>query len=815
MATTICRHPGRDDSLIAASTRRHDTPSLTFSGTAASITTQRTGAFTLSLPLTMLRSALALAALALVLLVACSATPTTSVLMHDYVNDRTPFDQVRGRPYNVGFNGRAVTVNGQNVLLQSGSIHYPRSTPEMWPHLMDHSRAAGLNTIQVYVFWNYHEAEYRQYDFTTENRNLGQFLTAAADAGLFVNLRIGPFVCAEWTFGGLPTWLRNGMAFRTNDTRWQHEMETFVSYITNYTEPWLARNGGPIILAQIENEYDNMEGDDAGHKEYVQWCGALTQKLDIGIPWLMCSSHDAPPFIINTCNGFYCDAWIDQHETNFPDQPSLWTEDWSGWFYSWGEAKPSRPAEDLAFAVARWVIRGGAHHNYYMYHGGTTWGRNTGGPQDVTSYDYDAPLDEYGYPHNPKYSHTAQLHDVFNRYAAYLLGQPRAKPQPLGRMQEAHVYGNSSGGLIGVSNTDLVDATVTFAGQQWVLPAWSVTLLDGATQQVLFQTSRINSSAAALPAAAHSMHTMGLLSSAVVHIAQEAVQAPKARAAVNADSLQHYAEPIGLSRDYTLTTVRPREQFNVTFDRTDYLWYVTAVNLTAADLSAPYLNLSLREVNEFVYVYMNGQPTVLAFDTNVDRKTYRLPTAGLAVGANWLQLLVVTMGMQNCCGGLEGFTRGLEGGVAVNGRDLTDNGWWQQPYLAGENSTAVDWQAGPGELFRPLSWYQFTIATPKAAPSALPSWQLDLSALGKGFIWFNGHPLGRYWDIRATNSRCEPCDYRGNYGSEKCRYDCGEPSLRLYHVPRAWLAAEGQDNTLLVLEERGGDPQAVALLQRN
>jgi hypothetical protein len=127
--------------------------------------------------------------------------PTYPVLTHDYVNDLTPYDQLRGTPYNVTFNGRAVSINGQHVLLQSGSIHYPRSTPEMWPHLMHNSRAGGLNMIQVYVFWNYHEAVYRQYDFETENRNLGQFLQAAADAGLFINLRIGPFVCAEWTYG--------------------------------------------------------------------------------------------------------------------------------------------------------------------------------------------------------------------------------------------------------------------------------------------------------------------------------------------------------------------------------------------------------------------------------------------------------------------------------------------------------------------------------------------------------------------------------------------------------------------------------------
>ena len=97
--------------------------------------------------------AVALLAFSLLGSVCCSQYP---VLQHDYVNDRTPFEQVRGAPYNVTFNGRAVAINGQNVLLQSGSIHYPRSTPEMWPHLMQNSRDGGLNTIQVYVSAHHH-----------------------------------------------------------------------------------------------------------------------------------------------------------------------------------------------------------------------------------------------------------------------------------------------------------------------------------------------------------------------------------------------------------------------------------------------------------------------------------------------------------------------------------------------------------------------------------------------------------------------------------------------------------------------------------
>ena len=380
------------------------------------------------------------------------------------------------------------------------------------------------------------------------------------------------------------------------------------------------------------------------------------------------------------------------------------------------------------------------------------------------------------------------------------------------------MYGKvGTGGLVGLSNIDVVDATVTWQGQQWVLPAWSVTLLDAASLDVLYRTNYINATARLVPT--HAMQPMSVLSSAVVsaatHDAVEQQHVSKARATVNVASLQHFAEPIGLSLPTVYTTAKPREQFNVTHDRTDYLWYVTDVNITADELhTAVYINLTLTTVNEFVYVFFNGQPKLLAFDTNVDRRTYHIPTAVLRVGMNVLQLLVVTMGMQNCCGGLEGFTRGLEGGVSVNGRDLTNGRWQQQPYLAGENTT-ITWQTGGGALFRPLTWYQFTIASPQPAASALPSWQLDMAAMGKGFVWFNDHPLGRYWDIVATQSSCEPCDYRGSYGPDKCRYDCNEPSLRLYHVPRQWLAPVGQDNMIVVLEERGGDPAGIALLQRN
>lgn len=135
----------------------------------------------------------------LLLVSAVSATVTDSVWYASDAPDFVPnagslsYADVRGAPYKVDYDHRAIRINGQRVLLLSGGMHYPRSSPLMWPQLMEASRAAGLNTVQSYVFHNYHEAIKGQWDWKTEHRDLGRWLQAAADAGMFVNLRIGPY----------------------------------------------------------------------------------------------------------------------------------------------------------------------------------------------------------------------------------------------------------------------------------------------------------------------------------------------------------------------------------------------------------------------------------------------------------------------------------------------------------------------------------------------------------------------------------------------------------------------------------------------
>ncbi|KAM0953025.1 putative beta-galactosidase [Dioscorea sansibarensis] len=248
----------------------------------------------------------------------------------------------------VTHDGRAIIIDGEKKLLFSGSIHYPRSTPEMWPHLIRKAKLGGLDAIETYVFWNAHEPRRREYNFEG-NLDLIRFLKEIKNAGLYSVLRIGPYACAEWNYGGFPVWLRNipGLQFRTDNKQFE----------------LLAPQGGPIILAQIENEYGNiMKPYGEAGKRYVQWCAKMAESQNIGVPWVMCQQADAPQPMINTCNGFYCDSF----KPNNPKSPKMWTENWTGWFQKWSEAKPHRRAEDLAFSVARFFQTGGTFQNYYM-----------------------------------------------------------------------------------------------------------------------------------------------------------------------------------------------------------------------------------------------------------------------------------------------------------------------------------------------------------------------------------------------------------------------------------------------------------------
>jgi hypothetical protein len=410
---------------------------------------------------------------------------------------------------NISYDGRAMLIDGERRLLAAGSIHYTRSTPEMWPGLMRAAKAAGIDVITTYVFWNVHEASHDPatghitYDFSTGRLNLAGFLQQAQAAGLFVFVRLGPFTCAEWTYGGIPTRLRAvgsnytgpgssapRMTFRSWDPAWRREMSTFLTRTMQEIRPFLAGNGGPVIMLQPENEYGNIEqyyGSDG--ERYAQWAADLVQGMDVDVPIAMCQQQGVTG-VIETCNGFYCDPNEDA------DYPSIFTEAWSGWFQARDGSPGHRPASDLAYAIAKFVAEGGTMFNYYMLQGGTNFGR-TAGAGIATSYDYDAPISEWGIAREPKYSLLQKLHAALHRYEkAIVENQPvRWWSQGVAGMPglSAHPYG--AGLIFYVNANTTVNYTLQAncssggGGGTATVPLWSVTMFDCQSGTVVFNSA--------------------------------------------------------------------------------------------------------------------------------------------------------------------------------------------------------------------------------------------------------------------------------------------------------------------------------------
>jgi beta-galactosidase GanA len=212
------------------------------------------------------------------------------------------FADFEGLPYTVSYDARALTLSGQRALFLSGAMHPPRGSPEQWDGWFAQARRNGLNMVQVYVFWNFHQPTEDTLDWGGR-ANLTDFVQRAAKANLFVNLRIGPYVCAEWTYGGIPAWLglKPGVRFRQSNPIWQTAMERWFNVVVGAMAKarLFATQGGPIVLVQVENE---LQPTDVA---YVAWCGEMAARAlkaaSVNVPLTMCNGETANN-TINTCN---------------------------------------------------------------------------------------------------------------------------------------------------------------------------------------------------------------------------------------------------------------------------------------------------------------------------------------------------------------------------------------------------------------------------------------------------------------------------------------------------------------------------------
>ncbi|MEU1862487.1 glycoside hydrolase family 35 protein [Streptomyces gardneri] len=315
----------------------------------------------------------------------------------------------------------------------SGGLHYFRVHPEQWADRLHKARLLGLNTVETYVPWNLHAP--RRGEFHVDGGlDLPRFLDLAAAEGLHVLLRPGPYICAEWEGGGLPSWLLadEDIEMRSRDPRYLKAVDDYLGALMATVGPYLATRGGPVIAVQLENEY-GAYGDDSG---YLADLAELLHRHGVDVPLFTCDQpsdlkRGGLDGVLRTVNfGSRVDAGLAALRTQQPEGPLMCSEFWIGWFDRWGGTHVTRSAEDAAADLDR-LLAAGASVNLYMFHGGTNFGFTNGANDKgtyrptVTSYDYDAPLDEAGDP-GPKY---AAFREVIARYAP-VPDEPVPAPAP-------------------------------------------------------------------------------------------------------------------------------------------------------------------------------------------------------------------------------------------------------------------------------------------------------------------------------------------------------------------------------------------------
>jgi beta-galactosidase len=322
-----------------------------------------------------------------------------------------------------GWQGEHFLLDGKPFQIISGDMHYARVPRQYWRDRMRKMKAMGLNTLTTYVFWNLHEPQPGQFDFTG-NLDIAAYVRMAQEEGLWVIARPGPYVCTEWEFGGFPAWLLKtpDMKVRSADPRFLKAAENYMKQVGQQLAPLQITRGGPVIMVQVENEYGSFGSD----KVYMNAVRRMI--VDAGFDVTLFTSDGDPsklaagtlPDVLSVINF----GAKDSPEKKFAiydkfrqDVPRMCGEFWVGWFDSWGD-KHETVASQKAAKGLDWMLQRGISVNIYMFHGGSTFGYMNGANKYniykpiISSYDYDSPLDEAGRPTEKYFA----LRDVIKKY---------------------------------------------------------------------------------------------------------------------------------------------------------------------------------------------------------------------------------------------------------------------------------------------------------------------------------------------------------------------------------------------------------------
>jgi beta-galactosidase len=533
----------------------------------------------------------------------------------------------------------------------------------------------GLNAITTYVFWNVHELRPGVYDFSGQN-DIAEFIREAQSEGLYVILRPGPYVCAEWEWGGYPAWLlkQHGIVVRSTDPKFMDPARRWLLRLGKELAPLQIANGGPIIAVQVENEYGSF-GKDHAYMEQIHhdlidagFTKAQLYTAD-GADQLPDGSLPELPAVINFGPGDAKHDFATLHRLR-RNGPFMTGEYWAGWFDHWGEKHQRTDGKQQSEELA-WILQQGYSISIYMFHGGTSFGWMNGAninhgkyEPDVTSYDYDAPLDESGRP-SLKYS-------LFRDVIAKATG---IAPPP-----------------------------VPTADPPVALPA--------------IQLKRSISLWHTLP------------------------------------------QPVASKQLLSM------EDLNQAYG---YILYRTVIANPAHG------DLALDELHDYAQIYAN-ENLIGTLDRRLDQSHL---TVDLKSPNTRLDILVENTGRVNFTTVIRGERKGITNQVTLAGKPLT--GW----KIYSLPMTAPDKLVFHAATCTGPCFYRGTLQVDRIADTFL-----DTSNFTKGFVWINGHPLGRIWNIGPQKTLYLPAPWLKKGANDVIVFDLeGAPSRTIEGKPAPILDA--------------------------
>ncbi|KAK6268846.1 hypothetical protein QUC31_013006 [Theobroma cacao] len=407
-----------------------------------------------------------------------------------------------------------------------------------------------------------------------------------------------------------------------------------------------------------------------------------------------------------------------------------------------------------------------------------------------------------GFIRQPKWGHLRDLHLAIKHCEEYLISSDPTHQQ-LGHNLEAHIYYKSSNDCAAfLANYDSnLDANVTFNGNLYFLPAWSVSILPDC-KNVIFNTAKVVS-----------QRNFGDNSFAQTTTVNQF--------SLSASSWSWYNEEPGVWGNNLFTESRLLEQISTTKDTSDYLWYTTSINIMPDQSKEVFL--LIESLGHAALIFVNKRLVAFGYGNHDDASFSISEKISLVEGNNTLDMLSMMVGLQNFGPWFDVQGAGIFSVVLVDPwnrkNDVSSGEWTYQVGLEGEylgldkvslaNSSL--WKKGSiPPVNKTLIWYKVTFLAPEGkGPLAL-----NLTSMGKGQAWVNGQSIGRYWPAYLSPSEgcTKNCDYRGEYDSTKCQQNCGQPAQTLYHIPRSWV--HPGENLLVLHEELGGDPTKISVLTR-